>query len=70
LRPTATIVHGVLNLSPASWVLRAASCVLLDIGGREVMQLHPGPNDVSRFAPGVYFTRQGTSAVRKLIIAR
>jgi len=29
--------------------------VLLDVSGRKAMELQPGPNDVSRLAPGVYF---------------
>jgi hypothetical protein len=50
---------------------------LLDIAGRKVLDLHPGPNDVSRLAPGVYFLRTGLSyasgqplAVRKLLIVQ
>jgi hypothetical protein len=35
-------------------IFRAA---LLDIGGRKMMRLHAGANDVSRLAPGVYFIR-------------
>jgi hypothetical protein len=54
---TARIVRGVLVL-PASGVKREASSVLLDISGRKVLDLRPGPNDVSRFAPGVYFVVQ------------
>jgi len=52
------IVHGVLNLTPASSIQRPASCVLLDISGRELMQLAPGPNDVSQLCAGVYFVAQ------------
>jgi hypothetical protein len=57
--------------------------VLLDIGGRKVMELVPGPNDVSRLAPGVYFVREqalgysqlsdsplALSAVTKVVISR
>jgi len=29
--------------------------ILFDAAGRKVMDLVPGPNDVSRLAPGVYF---------------
>ncbi|MBM3323135.1 hypothetical protein FJY69_06635, partial [candidate division WOR-3 bacterium] len=51
---------------------------LLDIGGRKVLDLKPGANDVSRLAPGVYFVReegsrvQGAkgSRVRKVVVAR
>jgi hypothetical protein len=57
--------------------------VLLGIGGRKVMDLVPGPNDVSRLAPGVYFVREqalgysqrsdsplAPSAVRKVVVTR
>jgi hypothetical protein len=72
-----TIVRGVLLLAEAtSHKLQATS--LLDIGGRKVMGLKPGTNDVSRLAPGVYFIRhedsrgQGFegSSVRKVIVTR
>jgi len=74
-----TIVRGVLRI-PASSVTRDASSVLLDISGRKVMELHPGPNDVSRLAPGVYFVRsavcgersaaRGRGEVRKVVLTR
>jgi hypothetical protein len=54
LKPQATIVHGVLRLKEST--SSSASC-LLDIGGRKIMELHAGANDVSRLAPGVYFIR-------------
>ena len=38
---------------------------LLDVSGRKVMDLHPGANDVSRLAPGIYFVRSGPSAVSR-----
>lgn len=68
----AIIVRGQLVL-PASGVKRAASCVLLDNAGRELLKLHPGANDVSRLAPGVYFVRsaaRGWGEVRRIVIAR
>ncbi|MBM3323180.1 hypothetical protein FJY69_06860, partial [candidate division WOR-3 bacterium] len=49
-----TVVRGVLSL-PASGEGRMANGELLDISGRSVMELQPGPNDVRRLAPGVYF---------------
>jgi hypothetical protein len=64
---------------PASSVMRGASCVMLDISGREVMDLHTGANDVLKLAPGVYFVRSEPSAVsrepsaagvRKILILR
>jgi hypothetical protein len=53
-----SIIRGVLETSRQ---LTAYSSQpefdLLDICGRKVMELQPGPNDVSRLAPGVYFIR-------------
>ncbi len=53
----ATVLRGVLVL-PGSYELRVASYELLDIGGRRVLALHSGANDVSRLPPGVYFIRE------------
>ena len=72
-KPQATVVRGVLFL------LRGSSTSLLDIAGRPVLDLHPGANDVSKLAPGVYFVRPqsafssqytGASTVTKVVIAR
>jgi len=35
---------------------------LLDIGGRKVLELRPGPNDASRLNAGVYFVRSVSMA--------
>jgi hypothetical protein len=49
---------------------------LLDATGRRVMSLRPGPNDVSRLAPGVYLVRsksrvnRSTLSVTKLVVQR
>jgi YVTN family beta-propeller protein len=52
----ATVVRSVLflpqSLSPSLPI------TLLDVTGRQVMVLRPGPNDVSHLAPGVYFVRE------------
>jgi len=72
-----TIVRGMLFL-PASGVERGASSVLGDVSGRKVLDLQPGPNDVSRLAPGVYFVRERSAAggrrsavsVRKVVVTR
>jgi len=58
-----TLVRGVLSLPPTSSVMHRASCVLLDISGRRVLDLRPGANDVRALAPGVYFIRSEPSAV-------
>ena len=52
-----TIARGILNLQSAISNLQS-EIVLLDVSGRKVMSLRPGPNDVSALAPGAYFVRQ------------
>ena len=70
LEPEATIVRGVLELPPAA--NRPPPAALLDVSGRKVLDLHPGANDVSRIAPGVYFVRladgERRSPVYKVVI--
>jgi hypothetical protein len=71
-----TVVCGVLSLPPSSLILHHSS--LLDVSGRQVMSLSPGPNDVRSLAPGIYFvTQRGPgvqgfqgSGISKLAIAR
>jgi hypothetical protein len=71
----ATVVRGVLFLpDAASRKPRATSC-LLDIGGRRVLDLKPGANDVRALAPGVYFVREARAqaqaqAIRKVVVTR
>lgn len=70
----ATIVRGELNL-PASGVVHGASSMLLNIGGRDVLNLHAGSNDVSKLPPGVYFVREARAQAqaqvcRKVVIAK
>jgi hypothetical protein len=60
LKPGANIVRGVLSLPRDMTELPANSDrvprpVLLDAAGRKVLDLHAGPNDVSKLSPGVYF---------------
>jgi hypothetical protein len=43
---------------------------LVDITGRDVTELRPGPNDVSGLSPGVYFVRYEPSTVTKVVILR
>jgi hypothetical protein len=50
----ATIVRGVINLQSAICNLKS-EIGLLDVSGRKVMALTPGPNDVRALSPGVYF---------------
>jgi hypothetical protein len=73
-RSAASIIRGSLFLPAVSGQRQAASAGLLDISGRKVADLRPGANDVSRFAPGVYFARSAASgersAVCKVVIGR
>jgi YVTN family beta-propeller protein len=67
-RPGPTVLRGGLRLAQAS------GCELIDACGRRVLKLHPGENDVSRVAPGVYFVQEQprlkrqAQAVRKIVI--
>jgi len=70
--PLATVIHNVLFLAERPSSSQSAS-YLLDIGGRQVMVLKPGANDVSRLSPGVYFVREAQAqaqAVRKVVVTR
>jgi uncharacterized delta-60 repeat protein len=66
---TATVIRGVLFLPeprrPGRWrshtTTREPRTVLLDISGCRVMNLSPGPNDVTHLSPGVYFLRSAES---------
>jgi hypothetical protein len=77
LRPATTIIRGVLLLPRDMTEIRSGISdrvpmpALLDASGREVLALRPGPNDVSRLAPGVYFVK-GTQAqaVQKVVLTR
>ncbi len=71
VQPIATVVRGLLVLGDCPRTGIVPKAVLLDISGRKVMDLKPGPNDVSRLSPGVYFVRKTqTQAMRKVIVAR
>jgi DNA-binding beta-propeller fold protein YncE len=71
-----TIVRGVVFLPAATSPKPQAAGSLLDIGGRQVMALQPGANDVRALAPGVYFVRDlQTSglkphAIRKVVLTK
>jgi hypothetical protein len=63
----ATVVRGMLLLPSSSFDISHSS--LLDASGRKVLAVHPGLNDVSRLAPGIYFVREA-QAIRKIIVTR
>jgi hypothetical protein len=65
--PVSTVVRGILRL-PEPEFGRDAVGVLLDVTGRCVCPLKPGPNDVSGLAPGVYFVRGGPAVGRVVVI--
>jgi hypothetical protein len=72
----ATVARGVLVLPRNTAELprssrRVSGPALLDITGRKVMTLSPGPNDLRHLAPGVYFVRAAQAqAVRKVVVTR
>jgi subtilisin family serine protease len=71
MTPVPTLIRGVLELAVDSRQHTAYRAELLDISGRKVLDLKPGPNDVSRLAPGVYFVRSadgGGQSVVKIVV--
>jgi len=65
-----TVVRGALMLDAVS-IRQNAGCraELLDISGRNVLDLHPGVNDVRALPPGVYFVREAQAqAVHKVVL--
>jgi hypothetical protein len=75
--PIPTIVRGVLEVGSRLTAYGSRPEIeLYDANGRKVMELHLGPNDVSRFGAGVYFVRdlgsggRGRGEVRKVVIAK
>jgi hypothetical protein len=69
VRPTVTVIRGVLFLSEASGEKREARGELLDASGRKMLDIRAGANDVSRLAPGVYFVHEAQArAVHKIIV--
>ena len=80
-KPGVTVVRGVLwmprDMTKSSDDSdRVPRHVLLDISGRKVLDLLPGPNDVRHVAPGVCFVRSASgvereaSAVTKVVLTR
>jgi hypothetical protein len=68
----STVIHGMLLLPERQNSSTITGC-LLDINGREVMELRSGANDVRALAPGVYFVREAQAqaqVVRKVVVTR
>jgi hypothetical protein len=67
-----TILHGILHIPQTPVPGPSVRFALLDISGRSVAELHPGENDVSRVASGVYFVRRTAArepgSIAKVII--
>ena len=57
LRPTATVIRGVLMIGDRG-PKTGDRAELLDASGRKVLDIRAGANDVSRLAPGVYFVSE------------
>jgi hypothetical protein len=66
--PSATIVRGVLHLPRDMTEFGSANSGrvprLMDVTGRKVADLRPGPNDVRHLPPGLYFLRMASSEGR------
>ena len=77
MMPHATIVRGVLRIGPRLTARGSPPDIrLLDAAGRKVLDLQPGPNDVSGLGAGVYFVREASSvehcasSVTKVVVTR
>jgi YVTN family beta-propeller protein len=68
IAPFATVVRGVLHLPASSFGIRHST--LVDAAGRRLLDLRPGPNDVSSLAPGVYFVCSGKPAPSRVLVVR
>lgn len=62
------ICRGVLELPQGTSHKPQATFSLLDAAGRRVLELNPGPNDVSRLAPGVYFVESERPVLRQRVV--
>ena len=63
-----TILRGVLFLPPSLFTLHSS---LFSLSGQKVMPLRPGPNDVGRLSPGVYFVRELSAlSCHKVVLTR
>jgi hypothetical protein len=71
-----TVLRSAVNLQVDSIQHSACRAGLLDISGRKVLDLKPGPNDVSALSPGVYFVRRASnvghpaSSITKIVVTK
>ena len=66
----ATVVRGVLRLPVSLFTIHTS---LFDMTGRQVMALHPGANDVSHLALGVYLAKpsgESLAGSQKFVVQR
>jgi len=69
-KPLPTVVRNVLFLPEAS-SRRPQAAGLLDACGREVLDLHPGANDLRHLPAGVYFVREAQAeAIYRVVVTR
>jgi DNA-binding beta-propeller fold protein YncE len=72
----ATVISEKL-LIPTPTLRSTVTYALVDVAGRRVTELHPGLNDVSGLAPGVYFLEErgvdcgrASASIRKIVVTR
>lgn len=69
-RPDATVISGVLLMPGDRGPGTENRTALLDVSGREVIRVKPGPNDVNALAPGIYFIRADDAVFRRVVKLR
>jgi hypothetical protein len=69
-KPEATVIRGVLLMPGERGPGTEVRAALLDVAGRDVMRVKPGPNDVNALAPGIYFIRAGDAVFRRVVKVR
>jgi aminopeptidase YwaD len=67
-KPQATIVREALLMPGDRGPGTEDRAALLDVAGREVMRVKPGPNDVHGLVPGVYFVRGSDPGVSRRVV--
>lgn len=69
-RLATTIVRRLLEAPQSAFRNPHPAMTLLDAAGHRVLELRPGPNDVSRLAPGIYFIREPARPVKRVVVCR
>lgn len=68
-RMSQTICRGTLFLEGGG-MKGEGGARLIDLTGREVMDLKAGTNDVSRLSPGVYLVVERSAVTRRVVVSR